>query len=243
MIDSAVSNDVYPIAGTDRSRHSVLSALLAVVVAALALMAMAGPAQAHGGGGQIEVGDPESIGDLQIVFPIRITFDNDGHPADEVEGLTVSGKGPDGAVLDPTEAFVPGDAPGVYQATVTLPVEGQWELTIEAVEPAAHATITAIVDGSTVTEPESPTPGDAPDAGGDTAGSGAPTDEADNASDGSASDGNASDGDAADDLDGAVTAPLTREEGDDDGFPVVPVVIAVVLAGVAAVVGFRLATR
>lgn len=204
--------------------------LAAVGLAALALVAMAGPAAAHGGPGVIDVGDPETTGELQIEFPVRITYENDGHPAEEVEGLTVAGRGPDGAELAPTDAFVPGDAPGVFRATVTLPVEGQWELTVDAVEPAATATITADVTGPVVPEddgapddgttPGAPDDGAAPDSG-----SGAPDDEG-----------------ATDDLDGA-TAPLTATEGDDDAFPWVAVVIALVVAGAAAVVGFRLARR
>lgn len=238
--DSMVGNSASHGGILTRGARLVLST---VGLAALAMLALAAPAAAHGGAGLIEVGDPEATGELQIEFPVRITYENDGHPADEVEGLTVSGKGPDGAELAATDAFVPGDAPGVFRATVTLPVEGQWELTVDSTEPAATATITADVAGATVVEPESPAAGDAPDAGGeDDAGAGDTADDPADAEDGSGDDTVGS-GAPADDLDGAQRAPLTREESDDGGFPVVPVVIAVLVAGAAALVGFRLATN
>lgn len=212
--------------------------LVAIGVVCVAMLAIARPAAAHGGPGLIDVGEPETVGELQIEFPVRITYENDGHAAEEVEGLTVSGKGPDGAELAPTEAFVADDAPGVFRATVTLPVAGQWELTIDVVEPPATATIAADVAAPEVEEPnvDDGAPGAAPDVDDEAPDAGAAPD---------AVDGGDVDGEAGDD--DAVVADDTSEEAaaadDDSGFPWLAVVIALIVAGGAAVVGFRLATR
>lgn len=234
---------------TRRSRAVLVVAAMAVI----AVMIGAGPVAAHGGPGVIEVGDPEATDDLTIEFPVRITYENDGHAAEEVEGLTVRGKGPNGAELAPIDAFVAGDAPGVFRATVTLPVEGQWDLIIEVVEPPATATISAEISGAVTettssgdagsldTAPDGPdgAPDDgAPDNGAIATPGAAPTNEGDEGEGGGADDlDTPATGEAADDA-------AAGETGDDDGgFPWVAAIIAVALAGAAAVVGFRLATR
>jgi hypothetical protein len=124
-----------------------------LVVGALACLATAGVASAHGGPGDIDVGDPQVVDALTIEFPIRITYQNDGHAAEDVEGLVVSGSGPDGASFGPIDAFTRGDAPGVFIARVELPAEGTWELLIEASEPPSTASLTADATGPPVVAP------------------------------------------------------------------------------------------
>ncbi len=209
----------------------------------MALMVVFGaaPAGAHGGPAQIEVGDPEPAGDLTLTFPVRITYEGDGHTVDEVDGLTVSGKGPDGAELGPQDAFVAGDAPGVFVATVTLPAEGTWELIVASVEPPGSTNLVAEVaspvtettsgdgTGSIDTAPDSPddVAPDEVDPGDDTVGSGAAGSDA---------------AGSGDDLDASDTA-VDGDSDDSVGIPIYAIVIAVVAAGAAAVVGYRWANR
>ena len=135
------------------TNHRYRMVATSAIVVALCLLS-AGPAGAHGGPGDIDVGDAEVVDALTIEFPIRITYQNDGHAAEDVEGLVVSGAGPDGATFGPVDAFTAGDAPGVYIARVVLPAEGAWDLVIEATEPSARATLTADATGPGVVAPD-----------------------------------------------------------------------------------------
>lgn len=202
-------------------------AAVAVVAGVLALVS---PARAHGGGGAIEVGEAEVVDARTVEFPIRITYTGDGHPAEEVEGLVVSGKGPDGAELAPVAAFSPGDAPGVFRARVELPVEGAWELRIEVAEPEASATLTADTSAAVSAPVDDPTePPDAPDV---------TIDGADTSTDDAAGDG---DGATPEDLGGAVDADDAAGAEDDDDGSATPlliasvVVIGLIIAGVVVV--------
>jgi hypothetical protein len=184
-------------------------------------------AYAHGETGDIEVGDPTVVGPLEIEFPIRITYQNDGHPAEEAEGLTVSGKGPDGASFGPDAAFTAGAAPGVWVARVVFPVPGPWELVVEVDEPAASVTLSVdVADPNATPEATEPEP---------------PADEVPPDADGA---------DGAGDLDGAVpeadgaidtaTAPLVRVDSDDGGAPVLLVVVGFVIAVVLGALAYRI---
>lgn len=200
----------------------------AAVTTLLAVVAIGGPpAAAHGGGGVIEVGDPELVGPLQVEFPIRVTYENDGHPAEDVEGLSVTGSGPDGATLGPLDPFVEGDAPGVHRATLTFPTPGTWELTIGIDEPASTATLTVDVDELT-----------APDAGGDRTG----TTEVDGPE--SQEDPDTviapTPTDTADDAAAAAAADAARDGTDEGGVPLIVLVVGFVIAVVAGVAAYRM---
>jgi hypothetical protein len=195
---------------------------------AVAWVVVAPGAWGHGAVGEIEVGVAELVDSLTVEFPIRITYANDGHPAEEVEGLVVSGKGPDGAEFGPLDAFTPGDAPGVYLARVEVPAEGTWELLVEVADPDASTVLTADATGPAVVAPD-----DAPDAE-PPVGAAPPGDPDDPA---------AVDDDPApaDDLtDGAAD---DAAEDDETASNLVPILIAAVVAVAAAVVGYSFVRR
>lgn len=201
--------------------------MVTAVVGATALawlVVAAAPIAAHGAEGQIEVGEPEVVDSLTVEFPIRITYVNDGHPAEEVEGLVVSGTGPNGAEFGPVDAFTPGEAPGVYLARVELPAEGTWELLVEVAEPMASITLTADATGPAVVSPE-----DAPDA---------------EPPIGAAPSGDPDDPSVVDD-DPAQAADVVGEDADDDSAGnVVPVLVAVAVVAIAAgLVGYGIVRR
>jgi hypothetical protein len=198
----------------------------ALAVAGMITIGWAPPAAAHGGDGEIEVGDAVATGELDVGFPLHITYVSDGHPAEEVDGLSVEGKGPGGATVSGAGSFVAGDAPGVYRVTVSVPVAGRWDLTVVAAEPEATATLTVEV-GPPASVDEPADPGDAPDA---------PPDEADGDDTGGSGDdadpvGSGSDLDAVDDG--------VADSDDTGGIPVVALAIGLAAAVVAGVIGYR----
>lgn len=137
---------------TTPRRSAVASALSLPLLALFALVALAAPAAAHGGGGVVEVGEPSPTGDLTVLLPMRVTYESDGHPAeaDEIEGLVVRGER-DGQVVDWSDAVVPGEAPGVYEATLTFPSAGEWQVTVEVAEPAVTSSLVVVVDDPAAT--------------------------------------------------------------------------------------------
>lgn len=213
---------------------------VATALALGALVGSAGPALAHGDTGEIEVGDAEVVDALTVEFPVRITYTGDGHAAEEVEGLVVSGKGPDGATLPPTDAFTPGDAPGVYIARVELPSEGTWDLLIEVAQPAATATLTADAGAAVVAPADEPDaeppvgaapPGDPDDPA---VADDAPAD-ADDGSDGAGEDGAGEDTGAGGDT-GDDTAADEDDDSDSGAVLLVAAIVVILVVVVAAVV-------
>jgi hypothetical protein len=211
--------------GNDRFTRLVRFGVAAALGVAF-VVGGAAVASAHGGAGDIEIGQPEQVGPLTVEFPIRVTYQNDGHDAEAIEDVAVTGVGEDGTTFGPIDPFEPGDAPGVWIATVELPGPGGWDLTIVIGEPESSAAV--LVE---VSEPDEPAP-DAPtddtvevETGDD------PADATDAVDDGVADDGEDASviGEAADDGD-----------GDDGGaLPVIVVLVAFMLAAVAGIVGYR----
>jgi hypothetical protein len=207
-------------------RRILRSTPVALALVAMVLAVAAPSAWAHGDEGQIEVGEAEVVDALTVEFPIRITYVNDGHPADEVDGLVLSGKGPDGAEFGPVDVFTPGDAPGVFIARVELPAAGTWDLLVESSEPAASVALTADASGPGVVAP-----GDAPDA--EPPVGAAPPGDPD--------DPTVVDDDPAQADD--VGADDVTGSDDDSGTNLVPVVLAVVVAVAAGIVGYSFVRR
>ncbi|MGY6501947.1 MAG: hypothetical protein ACXIVQ_13780 [Acidimicrobiales bacterium] len=198
-------------------RRAVLTALAAV--AALVGFA-AGPASAHGGPGDLEMGEPADVGPLEIEFPIRVTYQNDGHDAEEIEGLRVVAIGEDGAAaqewLDPS---TPGDAPGVFVVRLLFDDPGDYDLQITIDEPESSGALLV-----SVTEP---TTDPAPDAPSDDA----PGDDAPDTTD-------ATDDGEGEDVVG-VTAVSEDESDDDGGLPLWVLLGAGLVVG--TVIGLRMA--
>ncbi len=133
-------------------RRSAVASAVSLLLALFALIALASTAAAHGGGGVVEVGEPSPTGDLTVLLPMRVTYESDGHPAepDEIEGLVVRGERA-GQIVDWSDAVAPGEAPGVYEATLTFPSAGEWQVTVEVAEPAATSSLVVVVDDPAVT--------------------------------------------------------------------------------------------
>ncbi|MBK5224152.1 MAG: hypothetical protein JJE52_15015 [Acidimicrobiia bacterium] len=206
-----------------------LLAAVALVVAVL-LAIDARPAGAHGGEGAIEVGEPTPAGDLTVTLPIRITYVADGHAAEEVGPLVVEGTGPGGATFGQSEPFVAGDAPGVFEASLVFPSEGSWELTITSTEPPASAPLIVDVAAAPVA-PDEPAEDEDTD--------GVPSDD-DTDENGDETETGADDTVGSGDPEVGGEARLV-DEGDDDGAPVVAIVLGglVLLAIIGGVVYWR----
>jgi hypothetical protein len=145
------AGSVVPMLALHTSLALPIRAVLALVVALAVLALGADPAVAHGGAGVIEIDVPEERGDMAVGLRIRLTYEDDEHPAaeDEVGEITVEGTGPDGETFGPEAAFDATEVPGVYAAELTFPAPGTWELTVSSDEPAATATTTIeVTDGS-----------------------------------------------------------------------------------------------
>ena len=167
------------------------------------------------------MGEPAGVGPLEIEFPIRVTYQNDGHDAEEIEGLRVVAIGEDGAVaqewLDPS---TPGDAPGVFVVRLLFDDPGDYDLQITIDEPESSGALLV-----SVAEPTpDPAPGDAPDApGGDDAPDTTETT------------------DAADDGEDVVGVnAVSEDESDDDGGLPLWVLLGAGLV-VGTVIGLRMA--
>jgi hypothetical protein len=197
-----------PTSGSHRIRG-----LAAVLVTVLVVVAGGTAAGAHGGPGDAEVGEPESAGDLEIRFPVRITYQNDGHPAEEVEGLAVSGTGPGGATAEAAGPFPDGDAPGVYVITIALPESGTWDLTVTATEPEVEQAVTV--------EVAAPVPDTDTDDGDDQ------------------NDVDLVEPDEPADLDETTDEGASPEDGDEDQFPFIVVLIGFLVATAAGVFAYR----
>lgn len=136
--------------------------------AVLALVAFAAPAAAHGDAGVLKL---EVTNDgTEYTFQARLTYENDGAPADAGATVTLSIAG-QGA--RPPKTMTEGD-PGEFSATVNLGTPGTYTATVTSETPAAttEETITvpdagsgttATTETATTEKPEVSTPSAAND--------------------------------------------------------------------------------
>lgn len=108
---------------------------LVLSLSAGALLFAVAPASAHDDQGVLAgeyVADPPDS--PQGTYRVRLTYENDGHPA---EGATVTMSATDGGggVVGPTPMSAV-DV-GEYEAAVTFPNPGAWTVTVVATTPAA----------------------------------------------------------------------------------------------------------
>ncbi len=205
---------------------TVRRAATAVVGAVTLVLGGASVASAHGGPGDIEFGEPEQTGPLEVTFPIRVTYQNDGHDAEGVEDVSLTGVGEDGTTFGPVDPLMPGDAPGVWIATVELPGPGGWDLTLLIGEPESSGAIVVEVADldapapDNTVEVESGDPDDAGEPAPEVTAGGEPDDEA------------AGDDDA-----------LGATDSDDgDGIPFFAVLAGFLAAVAAGLLGYRWVT-
>lgn len=125
--------------------------LLAALLGAALLLALAAPAGAHGGDGNLAV-QPTRHG-LTVEYVTRLTFVSDGHPADEAT-VTVTATGP--GTVAPVALAPQGD--GNYTGTVTFPAAGTWTVVLESTNPTARVEQTQVVaDDAPTTTTAAPT--------------------------------------------------------------------------------------
>ncbi|MBM3674426.1 MAG: hypothetical protein FJW88_05630 [Actinobacteria bacterium] len=123
---------------------------LGALLGAALLVALAGPAGAHGDDGNLAV--QATRHGLSVEYVTRLTFVSDGHPADEAT-VTVSATGP--ATVAPVALSPQGD--GNYAGTVTFPTVGTWTVVLESTNPGARVTQTQVVaDDAPTTTTTSP---------------------------------------------------------------------------------------
>lgn len=119
----------------------------ALAVAALAVLGLLGwvgapAAQAHEGAGTIVVEAAEPAGPLEVTYRVRLTYNADGHGADDAT-VTVVAEGVDGPTTP--VPMTPADDDGGYGATVRFGEPGPWTVRFTAVTPPATLELTETV--------------------------------------------------------------------------------------------------
>jgi hypothetical protein len=202
-----------------KTSRRALAALLTVLGLALgtgaALVSGAAPAGAHEGAGTLTVEQVHPAG-LSIHYIVLLTWENDGHPAEDAT-VTATPVGPDGAALTPVTLAPSGAGDGRYAGAVEFPSAGSWTVRFTSIEPTGSAE-----RPEQVTEPSTTTAGEG----------------------GSGTDATTATGEpgvalADDDTGGSAAAD---DEGDSGGIPVLLIVGAAVVA-IGGVVTALLAIR
>lgn len=110
---------------------------VATVVAAVLLLVPASPAAAHEGSGTITVEEADPATDTAVRYVVRLTWNNDGHPAAaDATTITAVPAGGDGVALTPV-TLEPVDDDGRFAATVEFPDPGAWTVRFTAISPEA----------------------------------------------------------------------------------------------------------
>ncbi len=122
-------------------RRFLAGALLAAA-STLLLVTIAGPAGAHTDTGTFSATRAEPAADGATTIDLLLTYDNDGHGAEDA-ALTVTVQGPDGGPVPVTMA--PGDRAGAYTGEVATDAAGEYTVTASATEPEAETTFTFTV--------------------------------------------------------------------------------------------------
>jgi hypothetical protein len=120
-----------------------------------ALLALAGPAAAHGDEGSLEVleATPADVGSA-VTYVVELTYANDGDP---VSGRTVTATASLGGTPSAPVAMEPGEAPGTYSATISFPSPGNWTVRFDSADPVAELEVTFRVDPPPPTTEPPPT--------------------------------------------------------------------------------------
>jgi hypothetical protein len=156
----------------------VAAVSLALAGAAALAGPAAGPAGAHEGPG-ILVMESDTPTGTSHRYVIRLTWENDGHPAARTTTLTLTPLAPGGAAQTPVP-MTPVDDDGRFEATVDLAQPGSWKVRFTALNPSANVEVDVPVAPPTTTSSTSSTstttgPGD--DEGIDDAEEAADTDD------------------------------------------------------------------
>jgi hypothetical protein len=127
-----------------RLRPFVTAAIVAVVVAAG--LSLAPPAGAHEGEGIITLEASHPAG-LSVHFIVRVTWENDGHPADNAV-VTATPVATDGTKLTPV-TLPPADNDGRYANAIEFAAPGAWTIRFTSIDPTGTAVVTQTVEAAT----------------------------------------------------------------------------------------------
>jgi hypothetical protein len=201
-----------------RSAAAWLAAAAATIGVAVGLVvggALGSPAVAHEGKGIVTVEASHPAGATAVHYIVRVTWEDDGHPAEDAT-VTAAAVGGDGTTLTPV-TLAPADDDGRYAGVVEYPEAGSWTVRFTSIDPTGTAERSEEIAPPATAGPDddSDTTGDSDAADADDAAGFAPAD------DGTGSSDEAAAGD------------------DDDGLPVwlILVALAVVVVGAATALG------
>jgi hypothetical protein len=145
------------------TRPLPLRRILAGLAILLVVLAAPAAATAHEGPGilAVETDQPTDAGRHYVV---RLTWQNDGHPAARETTLTATAFGPGGAAQTPVPMTAVDDD-GRFEATLTLPDPGQWRVNFTSVTPTASVDVqTDVTAPSTSTSSAPSTTASSPSA-------------------------------------------------------------------------------
>jgi hypothetical protein len=201
-----------------RSAAAWLAAAAATIGVAVGLVvggALGSPAVAHEGKGIVTVEASHPAGATAVHYIVRVTWEDDGHPAEDAT-VTAAAIGGDGTTLTPV-TLAPADDDGRYAGVVEYPEAGSWTVRFTSIDPTGTAERSEEI---------------APPA---TAG---PDDDSDTIGDSDAADADDAAGFAPAD-DGTGSSDEAAAGDDDDGLPVwlILVALAVVIVGAATALG------
>lgn len=124
--------------------------LLGALLALATIAGTARPATAHDGPGTFAVESDTPTG-TRHDYVVRLTWDNDGHPAAQDTTVTVTAVAPDGTAQTPLP-MTSVDADGRFEAGLDLAEPGRWTVRFASVEPTAKLDVPIEVTAPTTTE-------------------------------------------------------------------------------------------
>lgn len=134
------------------------AALALALVGGIALLGSlaASPAGAHEGPG-ILVMESDTPTGTSHRYVVRLTWENDGHPAARTTTINLTPTGPDGAARTPVPMTAVDDD-GRFEATVDMAQPGAWKVRFTALNPSANVEVdVAVAPPTTTTAPASTT--------------------------------------------------------------------------------------
>jgi hypothetical protein len=142
-------------------RSFMIAAAVAGIAAAGLLL---GPAAgAHEGKGIITLEAAHPAG-LSVHFIVRVTWENDGHPADDAV-VTATAVASDGSQLNPV-TLAPIDDDGGYANPIDFDAPGSWTVRFTSIDPTGTAEVTQAVEAPAAAGDDSATAsGDGGEAG------------------------------------------------------------------------------
>lgn len=201
--------------------------LILPIVGLLSMAALlAAPAAAHGGKGVLVIEAIEPADGLSVVYTVRHTWEDDGHPALD-STVTATLVAEDGTTSVPAQ-LTPADRDGRYSVALSFPSPGTWTVRFTAVVPPATIETSENLTQTSTTQETAPntsaSTGPADQA------SGAPTSGDDSVSD-------------TPTVSGSETGSVTKSRTDSKGAGVSPVLVALGVLAACALGGALVVAR